>query len=196
MTNDDLQRFLTIFASRDSGGTGDSNSNVTLVSQDDDAEDDDDDPDYVDEEEEEEDGDNGYYFYGYGYPASRRNWDRSDWWPVITEPQKEGLELLFGGEFGRILHQLKTRDGNKNVARSILSRGTSSRPTYREDLTSVRLLCYCLYRTQCSSLHQEILPNSSGTAVASYAANAYVGQFSSGAALQSYTMSTFAHDVW
>ncbi|KAI0698404.1 WD40 repeat-like protein, partial [Cerioporus squamosus] len=124
--------------------------------------DDDDDPDYVDEEEEEEE-DTGY-FYGFGYPASRGHWDRSDWWPEITEPQKEGLELLFGGEFGRIVHQIQTRDGNRNVARNIFNRGASSRPTYREDIAS------------------EILPNSSGTAVASYAANAYVGQFSSDSA--------------
>ncbi|RPD55853.1 WD40 repeat-like protein [Lentinus tigrinus ALCF2SS1-6] len=167
LTNEDLQRLLTVFASRDSGGGGgggDGSRNVTLVSQDD--QDDDDDPDYVDEEEVEEEEEDDYsgYFYGFGYPASQRHWDRSGWWPEITEPQKEGLELLFGGEFGRIMHQMKARDRSKNIARNILNRGASFRPTCREDIAS------------------EILPNSSGTAVASYAANAYVGQFSSDSA--------------
>ncbi|RDX51000.1 WD40 repeat-like protein [Lentinus brumalis] len=159
LTNEDLQRLLTVFASSDTGGSGGGGRNVTLVSQDDD-----DDADYVDEEEEEEEEDDSGYFYGFGYPTSQRHWDRSDWWPEITEPQKEGLELLLGGEFGRVMHQMKTRDGNRNVARSILNRGAISRPTYREDIAS------------------EILPNSGGTAVASYAANAYVGQFSSDSA--------------
>ncbi len=134
LTNEDLQRLLTVFASSDTGGSGGGGRNVTLVSQDDD-----DDADYVDEEEEEEEDDDSGYFYGFGYPTSQRHWDRSDWWPEITEPQKEGLELLLGGEFGRVMHQMKTRDGNRNVARSILNRGAISRPTYREDIASVRI---------------------------------------------------------
>ncbi|TBU63826.1 WD40 repeat-like protein [Dichomitus squalens] len=127
------------------------------------AEDDDDDPDYVDEEEDEEE-DVGYYTYGLGSQAHSRPWNRSEWWPKRTEPQKEGLELLYSGEFGRLLHQIQAREGQHNVARNLLNRGTNARPTPKEDITC------------------EILPNSSGTAVASYPANAYVGQFSSDSA--------------
>lgn len=48
------------------------------------------------------------------------------------------MSLLMSGEFGRVQHQLKSRSGYKNVARNLLNRSTSARPTYREDITSVR----------------------------------------------------------
>ncbi|KAH9898279.1 WD40 repeat-like protein [Cubamyces lactineus] len=116
------------------------------------------DSDYIDDEEDEEDVNH------WNMPQYTR-WDRNhDWWPQVTEPREEGLSLLMGGEFGRVQHQLKARSGHRNVARSLLNKGLNSRPTHREDITS------------------EILPNSSGTAVAAYPANAYVGQFSSDSA--------------
>ncbi|OSD03189.1 WD40 repeat-like protein [Trametes coccinea BRFM310] len=137
-------------------GTGGSRS-VELVTNEED--DDENDADYVDEEEDDDD-DVDYWSTG-----THTHWDRTrDWWPKITEPQEEGMSLLMSGEFGRVQHQLKSRSGYKNVARNLLNRSTSARPTYREDITS------------------DILPNSSGTAVAAYPANAYVGQFSSDSA--------------
>ncbi|KAI0328495.1 WD40 repeat-like protein [Cubamyces sp. BRFM 1775] len=133
-------------------------SNVQAEVEEEDDDEDENDSDYVDEDEDEEDVNH------WNMPQYTR-WDRSrDWWPEVTEPREEGLTLLMGGEFGRVQHQLKTREGHRNVARSLLNKGLSSRPTYREDITS------------------EILPNSSGTAVAAYPANAYVGQFSSDSA--------------
>ncbi|CCL98107.1 uncharacterized protein FIBRA_00101 [Fibroporia radiculosa] len=99
--------------------------------------------------------------YGYEVPQSNRNRSRIDWWPEIKEPRKEGLELLRGGEFGRLLHQLKAKKKGNNMTRFLLDRSTRPRPPYKEDLTC------------------DIIPNSGGTAVAEYVNNAYVGQFSS-----------------
>ncbi|KAI0825009.1 WD40 repeat-like protein [Trametes gibbosa] len=126
-------------------------------------EEDDGDEDYVDEDEEEEEGsddDDGYFNSG----AYSRSGRPRNWWPEIKEPQEEGLSLLMNGEFGRVGHQVNSRNGRKNVSRSLFNRSMSARPTYKEDITS------------------DVLPNSSGTAVASYPANAYVGQFSSDSA--------------
>ncbi|KAI0639524.1 WD40 repeat-like protein [Trametes polyzona] len=128
-------------------------------------EDDDNDPDYVDEDDVDGDDDDEEEEISYFSMGSRTRFDRSrDWWPKITKPQEEGLSLLMDGEFGRVRHQLDSRSGRKNVARKLFSRNLGARPTYREDIAS------------------DILPNSSGTAVASYPANAYVGQFSSDSA--------------
>nr|VWO96723.1 G-protein comlpex beta subunit CpcB [Ganoderma boninense] len=148
----DLQRILTIFSSRQIPGHGATEQSL--------AEDADDDDEYLDEDDE----DTGYP-YSWGSATHARSWDRSrGWWPKITEPQEEGLDLLYSGEFGRALHQIQSRKSQNNVARNLLNRGISSRPTPKEDITS------------------DVLPNSSGTAVASYPANAYVGQFSSDSA--------------
>ncbi|KAI0361487.1 WD40 repeat-like protein [Trametes cingulata] len=154
LTMEDLQRLVAIF------GGGGRVSTAELLAEEEEG-DDENDPDYVDEDEEEED-EEAYDYYSSG---AHTHWDRTrNWWPTITEPQEEGLSLLMSGEFGRVEHQINSRNRKKNVARSLFNRSTSSRPTYREDITS------------------DILPNSSGTAVASYPANAYVGQFSSDSA--------------
>ncbi|KAI0651973.1 WD40 repeat-like protein [Trametes meyenii] len=125
----------------------------------DDGEDEEDDMDYVDEDDEDDD------LANYIHREHNGRWDRSnDWWPKVKEPQQEGLSLLMRGDFGRVRHQITSRSGSRNVARSLLNRGTSARPVPKEDITS------------------DLLPNSSGTAVATYQANAYVGQFSSDSA--------------
>ncbi|CDO75481.1 hypothetical protein BN946_scf184935.g17 [Trametes cinnabarina] len=155
LTIDDLQRLMQLFGA----GSGRAGSVEPVANEVDDEEND---PDYVDEEEEDEDEDEVIEYWGVG---AHTQWDRTrDWWPQVTEPKEEGMSLLMSGEFGRVLHQLKSRSERKNVARNLLNRATSARPTYREDIAS------------------DILPNSSGTAVAAYPANAYVGQFSSDSA--------------
>ncbi|OSX66899.1 hypothetical protein POSPLADRAFT_1042203 [Postia placenta MAD-698-R-SB12] len=111
----------------------------------------------TDEEEEDDDGDDEYYF-GYN---TEPHWDRSKVFPEVKEPKEKGLELLTSGEFGRLEHQLKSRIRDNNTASILLNRGARQRPTHKEDLTS------------------DLLPNSNGTAVAEYHANAYVGQYSS-----------------
>ncbi|OJA12343.1 hypothetical protein AZE42_02787 [Rhizopogon vesiculosus] len=86
-----------------------------------------------DDYEEEEDDDD------YGFGQSVGEWHQQ-WFPPHKEPQKSGVELLMGGEFG-----------------------CSSRPRgamYRENITS------------------GLIPNTNGTAVASYSSNVYCGQFS------------------
>ncbi|KZT02499.1 WD40 repeat-like protein [Laetiporus sulphureus 93-53] len=93
--------------------------------------------------------------------ARNPHWDRSTWFSEVKEPKAEGLELLRGGQFGRLGHQINSRNKNNSIAKLLLNRATRSRPIYREDITS------------------DLLPNSRGTAVAVYAANAYVGQYSS-----------------
>ncbi|EMD41857.1 hypothetical protein CERSUDRAFT_110417, partial [Gelatoporia subvermispora B] len=111
-------------------------------------------PMYNDDDDEEE-----------GHYRRHNNWDRSqDWWAPITTPKEEGLELLMSGEFGRVRHQVNSRNKDSNVARLLLNRGASARPVEREDVAS------------------DLLPNTGGTAVAHYGANAYVGQYSSDSA--------------
>ncbi len=131
LTTVDLQRILNLFNSVTQNSSGGGGVTGTIE-----PEDDDDDPDYVDEEDgDDDDGTN--YTYGFGSGPRGRAWIRSHWWPELTEPQKEGLELLFGGEFGRILHQRNSREGRKNVAQSLLNRGMNARPMYKEDIAGV-----------------------------------------------------------
>lgn len=123
---EDLQRLLSIFSPRELSPRG-----VTQYSL---VEEEEDDDEYLDEDDE------GTVYYNWGSASHARPWDRSrGWWPRIAEPQKEGLELLYSGEFGRALHQIRSREDQNNVARKLLSRGMSSRPTPKEDITCVRL---------------------------------------------------------
>ncbi|KAG2358232.1 WD40-repeat-containing domain protein [Suillus spraguei] len=83
------------------------------------------------------------------------------WFPPHTEPQQLGVELLMGGEFGSVSSKIRNRRKKRNISRMILDQ--SSRPRgalSRESMTS------------------DLIPNTNGTAVASYAANIYCGQFS------------------
>ena len=126
-------------------------------------------------DEDEDDDDDGYFNH---YGGSGK-WDRTEgWYPQIKEPTKEGLKLLMSGEFGRLRHQLKSRKRDNNIAKVALDRGTRVRPSFKEDIAAV-----CFFPPSAVvplKWHKDLLPNSNGTAVAQYAANAYVGQFSSG----------------
>ncbi len=124
---EDLQRLMAIFGA---GGAG--SRTAELLNED--PEDDDDDPDYIEEDEDDETEVN---YLGTGAHYAR--FDRSrNWWPKITEPTEQGLSLLLNGEFGRVRHQVDSRSGRKNVTRSLFNRGLSARPTYKEDIASVR----------------------------------------------------------
>jgi WD repeat-containing protein 23 len=86
-----------------------------------------------DDYEEEEDDDN--YDFGQG------EWHQQ-WFPPHKEPQKPGVELLMGGEFGCVSPKIRSRENKKNIPRLMLNQ--SSRPRgamYRENITSV---CYPL----------------------------------------------------
>ncbi|GBE77655.1 WD40 repeat-like protein [Sparassis crispa] len=114
------------------------------------------------EQDEDEDDEDDDEFNDY---RTEEIWDRSrNWYDRVTKPKKEGLSLLFDGEFGRLKHQIDSRNKDNNVAKLLLNRGARTRLPPKEDLAS------------------DILPNTSGTAVAKYQANAYVGQYSSDSA--------------
>ena len=130
LTSEDLQRLLSLLTAR----SGLNSSTETSALLDGEVGEDDDDPDYIDEEEDEEDEEEEV---GYNAWGSARPWDRRKWWPKVTKPEKQGLELLFGGEFGRAQHQINTRNGNHNVARNLLLRGQAPQPTHQEDIASV-----------------------------------------------------------
>ncbi|TFY79706.1 hypothetical protein EWM64_g4307 [Hericium alpestre] len=107
-----------------------------------------------DEEDEDEESDDEFDGYGLrGGTGSRR---LPAWAGPTTEPQKAGMELLMGGEFGRVRNKINGR----NVAKILASRATKTRKFYREDVLS------------------NLVPNTNGTAVASYDSNIYCGQFS------------------
>lgn len=143
MSLEEIQRLLILLATDGE----DPNEETTVLGQVG-GDGDEDDSDYVDEEEggdddddeeEEEQDDEEDARYNWGLPEHARPWDRTNgWWPKVTKPEKKGLELLFGGEFGRIQHQLRSRNSNRNVARMMLSRGTRPRPIRKEDIASVR----------------------------------------------------------
>ncbi|KAG1757821.1 WD40-repeat-containing domain protein [Suillus lakei] len=95
------------------------------------------------------------------------------WFPPHKEPQQLGVELLMGGEFGSVSSKIRSRRNKRNISRMILDQ--SSRPRgaiSRENMTS------------------GLIPNTNGTAVASYAANVYCGQFSKDFRLHIYDMTS------
>lgn len=83
------------------------------------------------------------------------------WFPPHKEPQQPGVELLMGGEFGSVSSKIRSRRNKRNISQMILDQPSRPRGALsRENMTS------------------ELIPNTNGTAVASYAANVYCGQFS------------------
>ena len=87
--------------------------------------------------------------------------EKGDWFKKVTEPQPAGVRLLMGGEFGRVRNRLDALR-NGNMFDRLRRTAVRSRNIYREDL-----------------IH-DIIPNTHGTAVASYPANVYCGQYSAG----------------
>ncbi|KAF8899131.1 WD40-repeat-containing domain protein [Infundibulicybe gibba] len=83
------------------------------------------------------------------------------WFPEVTEPQKAGVELLNSGDFGRVRHRPVSRRQNTSIMKLMQSRSAQPRLNqYKEDYAN------------------KLIPNSNGTAVATYDANIYTGQFS------------------
>ncbi|KDR85616.1 hypothetical protein GALMADRAFT_234583 [Galerina marginata CBS 339.88] len=110
--------------------------------------DDEDDDDYLIDEEEEV------------HNRPRRTRGRP-FFPPVKEPQKEGLELLASGDFGRVGVKSRSRRSRPNIARTLLNPGNRPIPHInREDILNT------------------LVPNSNGTTVATYDANMYTAQFS------------------
>jgi hypothetical protein len=89
-----------------------------------------------DDDDEEDDGDEGTEedaYYDSFRQASQRNW-----FPPVTEPQKEGTELLTGGDFGRVANKLRSRRKHVNVAKFLLNRASRPQPSsHKEDYADV-----------------------------------------------------------
>lgn len=62
--------------------------------------------------------------YGYGWSQPGPG---GKWFDEVKEPKREGLSLLYNGEFGRIRHQTQSRNKGANIAKILLSRGTKLR---------------------------------------------------------------------
>jgi WD repeat-containing protein 23 len=98
---------------------------------------------FEDEEEEEGNDDDGEYFendedddWAYGSHVYRRPPKHEK----VTESVKEGVELLYSGDFGRIGPKSRSRRKAANIARQVLSRKSAAIPVcYREELVSVGL---------------------------------------------------------
>ncbi|KAI0319054.1 WD40-repeat-containing domain protein [Amylostereum chailletii] len=78
----------------------------------------------------------------------------------VRAPQEAGVSLLLSGEFGRVRPKINVRSGNRNISQQVFSGRTRSRRFHKEDITG------------------DLVPNTHGTAVASYDENVYSGQFS------------------
>lgn len=84
-----------------------------------------------------------------------------EWFPKVTVPQEAGLKLLASGEFGRVRNRLDLRHKG-NMYDRLRRTSKASRTIHRQDLV------------------HDLIPNTHGTAVATYLANIYCGQFSAG----------------
>ncbi|KAG6873840.1 hypothetical protein C0995_010452 [Termitomyces sp. Mi166 len=112
-----------------------------------------------DEEYEEDDDDDDDDYYTSFRSAAVAPWKS----PEIAEPQKEGVELLNSGDFGRVGSKARKRRNDINLANLILDRARRSRPVrnnLKEDYAA------------------NLIPNSNGTTVATCESNIYTGQYS------------------
>lgn len=108
---------------------------------------DDDDEEYFDDSDEDDNmvdpDEDGWY-------ASSRS--RSVFiFPSASSPQAAGVNLIKGGEFGRVIPKIKARRNNKNLAAVLSNRLTKPNPIlYKEDYSSV-----CSYHCKMPSKTQD-----------------------------------------
>jgi WD repeat-containing protein 23 len=82
----------------------------------------------------EEDGDDASYHY----PFSAQGLE-PQWFPAVTEPEKEGLELIASGDFGRIGVKDRAQRKNPNIVKTILNQRFRPIPLqHKEEVHSVR----------------------------------------------------------
>ena len=102
------------------------------------------------------------------------------WFPPVTEAQQEGKELLYSGDFGRVGVKIRSQANNGNLAKSVLNRAARPIPNLnKEDLLSV-CFNFAYQAHELIYVHQNLVPNTNGTTVATYDANIYTAQFSDG----------------
>ena len=95
----------------------------------------------VEEEEEEDEGEYEEDEYG----EDEEEYDQEDqeghgrqWFPPATEAQKEGEELLYSGDFGRVGIKIRSRANNGNLVKSLLNQASHPIPNLnKEDLLTV-----------------------------------------------------------
>jgi hypothetical protein len=59
-------------------------------------------------------------------------------WPEVTEPQEKGVELLQGGEFGRLGSKVVRRNTAAHISRALRNRSLKARLMHKEEIASVR----------------------------------------------------------
>ena len=97
--------------------------------------DEDDDPDYVPDDDDEDDR------LEYYLPWGRRRSQPKKWFKPVTEPQKAGVELMTGGEFGR-LRAKKVTNVRKMLKMRELGRKTRGGGVEKEDFARVsKIFC-------------------------------------------------------
>jgi hypothetical protein len=128
------------------------NSRLSFLVDDDD-DDDEMDPDYVDNDDDEDwqDEDSLDYLYN----STRDN--PKTWVPPAVTPQEAGIELIKGGDFGRVTPKTRARRGHNNLAKVISNRLSRPHPAlYKEDYAAVSssfttihdlMMTDCIFRT-------------------------------------------------
>jgi WD repeat-containing protein 23 len=94
----------------------------------------------------------------WGYPRLR---SPGNLFQKVTEPQPAGVKLLLSGDFGRVRNRLLP-ERKRNLYGRLRDASRKPGPVYKEDLA------------------HDMVPNTHGTAVATYDANVYCGQYSAG----------------
>ena len=116
-------------------------------------------------ESDDDDDDDGYdLYYAPYWGSTTRGVQRAgnNWYPKVTEPQPAGVELLRSGDFGNSRNRLGT-PRNSNIYSRLARMALRPRAMNPADLK------------------HNLIPNTHGTAVATYYSNIYVAQFSPGA---------------
>jgi WD repeat-containing protein 23 len=92
-------------------------------------------------EENDGDGDDqesGVYEDEDDWEYERRSVGHPPWYEEVKEPVKEGVELLYSGDFGRVGHKCRSKQNTANLAKHVLSQASKAVPVAsREDLSCV-----------------------------------------------------------
>lgn len=99
---------------------------------------------YFEEDDEEDDDDEtGIYEDDDDWGYETRTIGRPPWFEEVKEPVKEGVELLYSGDFGRIGPKCRSRRNAANLARHVLAQTSKAIPvSYREDFSCVCVTFY------------------------------------------------------
>ena len=90
------------------------------------------------EEEEEGEGEGDYDSEEYDSEDQESHGSGHQWFPPVKEAQKEGEELLYSGDFGRVGIKIRSRANNGNIVQSVLNQTTHPIPKLnKEDLLTV-----------------------------------------------------------